>query len=140
MSASGHKRTSRHVRFMSALPPKADIEGSASDVRFVPKADKVQCSKKTQFDHLVGKREQLGWNDKRMRTGGFGVGIAYHSARRLTNPRPPEMAAVVLGSTIVQKKRFHHSFALDLYGSSSFKVKTIAKSKPGCAGYLNSAR
>src|ERR1700746_1142992 len=29
---------------MSALPPKADIGGVSSDVRFVPKADKVQCS------------------------------------------------------------------------------------------------
>jgi hypothetical protein len=26
MSALGQKRTSRHVRFMSALPPKADID------------------------------------------------------------------------------------------------------------------
>ena len=36
MSALGQKRTSRHVRFMSALPPKADIAGA---IRFVPKAD-----------------------------------------------------------------------------------------------------
>jgi hypothetical protein len=28
MSALGHKRTSRHVRFMSALPPKAEAKGS----------------------------------------------------------------------------------------------------------------
>jgi hypothetical protein len=104
------------------------------------KQTKCNAAKKSQFDHLIGKREQLGWNDERMRTGGFGVGIAHHPARHLTNPRTPEMAAVVLGSTIVQKKRFHHSLALDLYGSSSFKVKTIAKSKPGCGGYLNSAR
>jgi len=30
MSALGQKRTSRHVRAMSALPPKADIESSMS--------------------------------------------------------------------------------------------------------------
>src|SRR6516225_999841 len=37
MSALGQKRTSPH-RAMSALPPKADIVGRNSDVRFVPKA------------------------------------------------------------------------------------------------------
>ena len=36
MSALGQKRTSRHVRFMSALPPKADITGRQLDFRFVP--------------------------------------------------------------------------------------------------------
>jgi hypothetical protein len=30
---------------MSALPPKADINGPMLDVRFVPKADIIQCSK-----------------------------------------------------------------------------------------------
>jgi hypothetical protein len=39
---------------MSALPPKADIAEPDEDVRFVPKADKVRCSKKALFDHLVG--------------------------------------------------------------------------------------
>ena len=39
MSALGQKRTSEHVRFMSALPPKADIGTHSRDVRFVPKAD-----------------------------------------------------------------------------------------------------
>jgi hypothetical protein len=38
---------------MSALPPKADIDGRRLDVRFVPKADISQL-----FDHLVGAREQ----------------------------------------------------------------------------------
>src|SRR5262249_52446537 len=37
MSALGQKRTSRHVRAMSALPPKADIETQSRDVCFVPK-------------------------------------------------------------------------------------------------------
>jgi hypothetical protein len=39
MSALGHKRTSKHVRIMSALPPKADIVQHGGHVRFVPKAD-----------------------------------------------------------------------------------------------------
>jgi hypothetical protein len=30
---------------MSALPPKADIETQSRDVRFVPKADILRCSK-----------------------------------------------------------------------------------------------
>ena len=33
------KQTSAHVRVMSALPPKADIDQHGRDVRFVPKAD-----------------------------------------------------------------------------------------------------
>jgi hypothetical protein len=39
MSALGQKQTSAHVRSMSALPPKADIDQHRRDVRFVPKAD-----------------------------------------------------------------------------------------------------
>jgi SAM-dependent methyltransferase len=39
MSASGQKRTLRLVSPMSAIPPKADIAGRESDVRFVPIAD-----------------------------------------------------------------------------------------------------
>ena len=46
MSALGHKRTFHGVETMSALPPKADIRWRDSNVRFVPKADQVQCSKK----------------------------------------------------------------------------------------------
>jgi hypothetical protein len=40
MSALGQKQTP-----MSALPPKADIAGRDEDVRFVPKADILRCSK-----------------------------------------------------------------------------------------------
>jgi hypothetical protein len=36
MSALGQKRTSAHVRIMSALPPNADIRQRDWDVRFVP--------------------------------------------------------------------------------------------------------
>jgi hypothetical protein len=39
MSAMGLKQTSGYVRFMSALPPKADILHGGGNVRFVPKAD-----------------------------------------------------------------------------------------------------
>ena len=39
MSALGQKRTSEHVRVMSALPPKAEIEAQPRNVRFVPFAD-----------------------------------------------------------------------------------------------------
>jgi hypothetical protein len=39
MSALGHKRKSKHVRVMSALPPKADIDRRLSHVREVPIAD-----------------------------------------------------------------------------------------------------
>jgi hypothetical protein len=39
MSALSHKRASDHVQSMSALPPKADMDQHARDVRFVPIAD-----------------------------------------------------------------------------------------------------
>jgi len=35
----GQKQTSDQRPFMSALPPKADINSGVFDVRFVPKAD-----------------------------------------------------------------------------------------------------
>jgi hypothetical protein len=39
MPALGQKQTLAHVRVMSALPAKADIDRTCPDVRFVPKAD-----------------------------------------------------------------------------------------------------
>ena len=39
MSALGQKQTSQRILLMSALPPKADMDQSGCDVRFVPKAD-----------------------------------------------------------------------------------------------------
>jgi hypothetical protein len=39
MSLKGQKQTSRQVGLMSALPPKADIDGRRLDVRFVPLAE-----------------------------------------------------------------------------------------------------
>src|SRR6516164_2348763 len=44
----GQKRTFECARAMSALPPKADIVECDRHVRFVPKADKVQRSKRTR--------------------------------------------------------------------------------------------
>ena|SRR6516162_365526 len=44
-SALGQKQTSEYVRAMSALPPKADMDPHGRDVRFVPKADILRCSK-----------------------------------------------------------------------------------------------
>jgi hypothetical protein len=37
-SALGQKQTSKQIQPMSALPPKADMDQSGRDVRFVPKA------------------------------------------------------------------------------------------------------
>src|SRR5215467_12847925 len=55
MSALGHKRTSRYVRAMSALPPKADIGTHSRDVRFVPKADigRLAPSRKSLSGRMV---------------------------------------------------------------------------------------
>ena len=53
MSALGQKQTFTHLRPMSALPPKADMDEWGCDVRFVPKADIHSLL----FDHLVGNRE-----------------------------------------------------------------------------------
>ena len=49
MSALGHKRTLKRLQPMSALPPKADIGTQPRDVRFVPKADILRCSKEQPY-------------------------------------------------------------------------------------------
>src|SRR5215471_8387036 len=59
MSVVGHKRTSQHVRAMSALPPKADIGTQPCNVRFVPKADSCIAAKSLSFDHVVGEHEEI---------------------------------------------------------------------------------
>jgi hypothetical protein len=53
MTALGHKRTSKHVRIMSALPTKADIAGRQLDVRFVPQTDVSNRSKSTLYSVVV---------------------------------------------------------------------------------------
>jgi hypothetical protein len=45
MSALGQKQTFNDACPMSALPPKADIDQHGRNVRFVPKADILRCSK-----------------------------------------------------------------------------------------------
>src|SRR5215469_18541557 len=54
MSALGQKRTLGHVRAMSALPPKADIDQHGRHVRFVPEADSCTAAILSLFEHLVG--------------------------------------------------------------------------------------
>jgi hypothetical protein len=56
---STHARARTHKFAMSALPPKADIGGVSSDVRFVPEGDLSRCSnggaEPGLFDYLVGR-------------------------------------------------------------------------------------
>jgi hypothetical protein len=55
LARCGHPGMRRDVRYgskadvMSALPPKADIAERDRNVRFVPKADKVRCSKNPAY-------------------------------------------------------------------------------------------
>jgi hypothetical protein len=48
MSALGQKRTLTHLRPMSALPPKADMDQHGRDVCFVPKADISQRNTRSE--------------------------------------------------------------------------------------------
>jgi hypothetical protein len=56
---------------MSALPPKADMGGATSDVRFGPKADSCTVSNFVLFDHQVGAAKQRKWYGKAEGLGGF---------------------------------------------------------------------
>jgi hypothetical protein len=49
MSALGQKQTLANFRVMSALPPKADMDQSGCDVRFVPKADIATDQRNVRF-------------------------------------------------------------------------------------------
>jgi len=57
MSALGQKQTLARVRVMSALPPKADIGTQLRNVRFVPKADILHCSKNGPLERQTDYRE-----------------------------------------------------------------------------------
>jgi hypothetical protein len=46
MSALGQKQTSDCRLFMSAIPPKADMDGYSPNVSFVPKADSCTAAKR----------------------------------------------------------------------------------------------
>ncbi|HEX8810225.1 MAG TPA: hypothetical protein VF760_14660, partial [Xanthobacteraceae bacterium] len=52
MSALGQKQTFGSGNPMSAIPPKADIEGRDGNVRFVPKADSCTATKKPSPDYF----------------------------------------------------------------------------------------
>ena len=62
MSAMGQKQTLEHVRVMSALPPKADIDRREQHVRFVPEADTTfpslwrheDCREDSVYQHRNG--------------------------------------------------------------------------------------
>jgi hypothetical protein len=49
MSALGQKQTLDWRPLMSAIPPKADIDGRSPDVRFVPEADILHCGKRRRY-------------------------------------------------------------------------------------------
>jgi hypothetical protein len=86
MSALGHKQTSRHVRFMSGLPPKADIARLDCHVCFVPIADiegvgspsEALLIRKTDRGSREYSSVSTGWsaNGKyEFKTGAAGVGF-----------------------------------------------------------------
>jgi hypothetical protein len=70
MSALGQKQTFASQKAMSALPPKADMCGVASDVRFGP----IEVMR-ALFDHLVGALLKLQGYIEAKRFGGLKV---YH--------------------------------------------------------------
>jgi hypothetical protein len=47
---------------MSALTPKADIDRVSRDVRYVPEADKVQCSKKDHQELRLNLSNELSYD------------------------------------------------------------------------------
>jgi hypothetical protein len=53
----GHEQTSRHVRVMSVIPPKADIRQRGLHVCFVPEADiggaRPACPPVVAFEQLA---------------------------------------------------------------------------------------
>ena len=56
----GHERTSRHVRFMSVIPLKADIHRRGLHVRLVPLADISRFLARAW--HTANKKaRELGW-------------------------------------------------------------------------------
>ena len=63
-SAVGHSRRLDAVRAMSALRPIAAVEPTSSIGGFVPQADICGAANEALFDHLVGERQQGGWNCK----------------------------------------------------------------------------
>jgi hypothetical protein len=67
MSALGQKQTFAMQNGMSALPPKADMCGAKSDVRFVPRADirKRLCKQKDRLAAISPKSDQVEFSPGR---------------------------------------------------------------------------
>ena len=61
---------------MSALPPKADITAVQTNVRFVPKADERQCSKKGLEERGAMLGQAAAPQPEPQRTGQHPHGIA----------------------------------------------------------------
>ena len=59
MSALGHERTFAVQKGMSALPPRADIDRSHRDVRFVPEADILPLARSLR--RLEPKSKKSEW-------------------------------------------------------------------------------
>jgi hypothetical protein len=64
MSALGHKRTLKHVRAMSASPPKADIHCNSQNIRFGPIANigSVRLIRAAARASLVGRHFSAPWD------------------------------------------------------------------------------
>jgi hypothetical protein len=63
MSALGQKRTLRRIKPMSALLPKADIEGYSPNVRFVPIGDVVIPSRGEYSATMRRRRHTNNWRE-----------------------------------------------------------------------------
>ena len=65
----GHYQTFGGPKWMSALPPEADISVTHRHVRKGPYPDSCATANYRLFDHLVGACKQRGWNfePKRLR-------------------------------------------------------------------------
>src|SRR5262245_38714927 len=73
MSQMGQQRRFWNVRDEVRLSPIAALKRTCPRVAFVPGSDICTAPTAPLFDHLVGKREQLGWNFETQRLGGLDV-------------------------------------------------------------------
>jgi hypothetical protein len=77
MSALGHKRTSVHVSFMSALPPKADIAQPSHDVRLVPIADSCTAAIQITTIYPIEPLHYVSSAKSQVFSGRIGVQMTY---------------------------------------------------------------